>query len=72
MESVSKYLKSVNHLKCTKILLQVSAFVNAVYRQPYDRVSLSQFSIFQSYYKNAASLCLEENGYSKNGKRLFV
>ena len=47
MESVCKYLKSVNHLQCTKILLQVSAYVNAVYRQFYDRISLSQFSIFQ-------------------------
>ena len=45
MESVSKYLKSVNHLQCTKILLQVSVYVNAVYKQFYDRISPSQFSI---------------------------
>ena len=55
-----KCFQSVDHLQCTKILLQVSAYVNAVYRQFYDRISLSQFSIFQWYYKNMASLCLEE------------
>ena len=71
MESGCKCLKSVNYLQCIKILLRVSVYENAVYRQFYDRISLSQFSIFQWYYKNVASLCLEENVCSKNGKRLF-
>ena len=61
-----------NHLQCTKILLQVSAYSNAVYRQFYDRISLSQFSIFQWYYKNEAPLCLEKNLCSKNSKSFFV
>ena len=47
MESVCKYLKSVNHLQRPTILLQVSVYVNALYKQFYDRFSLSQFSIFQ-------------------------
>ena len=42
MESVCKYLESVNFLQCTKILLQISAYVNAVYRRFCDRISLSQ------------------------------
>ena len=46
MESVCKYLESVNFLQCTKILLQISAYVNAVYRRFCDRISLSQTSIF--------------------------
>ena len=45
MESVCKYLESVNFLQCTKIL-QISAYVNAVYRRFCDRISLSQTSIF--------------------------
>ena len=61
----------VNHLQCTKILLQVSAYVNTVHRQFYDSISLSQFSIFQWYYKNVASLCLEENVCSKNGQKVL-
>ena len=64
MESVCKYLKIVNYL-------QVSAYVNAVYRRFCDRISLSQFSIFQSCQKNVSSLGLEENVCSKNGKRFY-
>ena len=47
MERVYKYLKSVNHVQCTKILLQASVFVNAVNREFHDQISLLQFSIFQ-------------------------
>ena len=72
MESVCKYLKSVNHLQCTKIVLQVSVYVNAVYRQFYDRTSLSQFSIFQYYYKSVASLCLEERVQQERQKVLCI
>ena len=61
----------VNYLHCTKILLQVSAYVKGLDRRFCDRISLSQFGIFQLCYKNVASLCLEENGCSKNGKSFY-
>ena len=68
MESVCKYLKSVNHLQCTKILLQVSVYANALYRQFYDRISLSQFSIFQWYYKRPGRFPRNAENYGNDGK----
>ena len=78
MESVCKYLKSVNHLQCTKILLQVSVYVNAVYRQFYGSISLSQFQFFSDIIKTwlryaSKKTCAARTakGSLYNGKKIF-